>query len=373
MNVNLVKWIVAYIMALTFLVMMTRTVNASVEVKADYQVSTLVSGLSAPWAMVFLPDKSILVTERSGQLRHVRDGKVSEPISGVPDVYFRGQGGLLDIRLHPDYEQNGWLYLSYAHGNSKANALRLMRAKFQQGKLVDQQVLFTVTPAKDTPVHYAGRIAFLPDNTLLLTTGDGFDYRESAQRKDSLLGKIVRLNDDGSIPADNPFAKESGANPAIWSLGHRNPQGLVYDPVRKQVFSHEHGPKGGDEINIIEPGKNYGWPVITYGRDYSGASITPYTEYEGMEQPLVDWTPSIAPSSLVVYYGRMFPEFEGDLLATTLKSKELRHVKLKGTEVVAQASFLTELKQRLRHIEIDKEGAIYLLTDRGNLLRVSRG
>lgn len=166
---------------------------------------------------------------------------------------------------------------------------------------MDQQVLFTISPVKDTPVHYGGRIAFLPDTTLLLSSGDGFDYRESAQKGNRLLGKIIRLNDDGTIPDDNPFVAASKVQSAIWSLGHRNPQGLVYDAGRKQVFSNEHGPKGGDEINIIEPGKNYGWPVITYGRDYSGANITPYKKYPGMEQSFVDWTPSIAPSSLAVY------------------------------------------------------------------------
>ncbi|MET4695706.1 PQQ-dependent sugar dehydrogenase [Endozoicomonas lisbonensis] len=378
-----VKWILVYIMALVYLVMMSANASVSPVVPGlPYQVSTLASGLDAPWSMVFLPDqglvdnrlpeKSLLVTERSGQLRQIKAGQVSEPIKGVPDVFYRGQGGLLDIKLHPDYEQNGWLYLSYAHGSKDANALRLMRARLQGLTLIEQQVLFTVTPAKNTPVHYAGRIAFLPDKTLLLTTGDGFNFRESAQKKSSLLGKIVRLNDDGSIPDSNPFFTEEGAHPAIWSLGHRNPQGLVYDSRRQQVFSHEHGPKGGDEINIIEPGKNYGWPVITYGRDYSGATITPYKEYPGMEQPFVDWTPSIAPSSLLVYRGAMFPELEGDLLATTLKSRELRRVKMEGSQVTGQESLLTDLEQRLRHIEVDSEGAIYLLTDQGDLLKVTR-
>ena len=348
-------------------------VSASADTPSlKYRLVTVTDDLKSPWSMAFLPDQSILVTERTGQLRHIKEGLVSKPVKGVPEVFYRGQGGLLDIKLHPDYEQNGWLYLSYAHGKRSANALRLMRAKFKGDQLTEQQVLITITPNKDTPVHYAGRIAFLPDNTLLLTTGDGFDYREEAQKKNSQLGKILRLNDDGSIPQGNPFVSEPDSSPAIWTYGHRNPQGLVYDSERKLVISHEHGPKGGDEINIIEPGKNYGWPVITYGRDYSGAIISPFTQYEGMEQPFVDWTPSIAPSSMAVYYGEMFPELNGDLLVTTLKSRELRRVKMNGNSVSHQESLLTDLKQRLRHIEIDKSGVIYLLTDRGKLLRVEK-
>ncbi|KEQ13358.1 glucose dehydrogenase [Endozoicomonas montiporae] len=360
-------------MTLIYLVMMAATVRSSpVPSGSSYTLSTLVSELESPWSMAFLPDQSLLVTERSGQLRRISDGKVSEPVEGVPEVFFRGQGGLLDIKLHPDYEKNGWLYLSYAHGNRDANALRLMRAKLQGLKLVEQQVLFTVTPAKNTPVHYGGRILFLPDQTLLLSTGDGYNFRESSQKKNSLIGKIVRLNDDGSIPEDNPFVGEKGTHSAIWSLGHRNPQGLFYDSRRKQVISHEHGPKGGDEINIIEPGKNYGWPVITYGRDYTGATITPYKEYPGMEQPFVDWTPSIAPSSLVVYYGAMFPELKGDLLATTLVSREVRRVRMDGNNVSGQESLISTPEQRLRHIEVDRKGAIYLLTDQGDLLKVTK-
>ena len=218
--------------------------------------SRLTTELDTPWSLVELPSGDILVTERGGQLQHLRNGKLTT-ISGTPEVYYAGQGGLLDIKLHPNYEHNGWLYLSYAAGDKKQNALRLMRAKLQNNTLVNQQELFTAEPYKDTPVHYAGRISFLPDNTLLLNIGDGFDYRESAQKKDSLLGKIVRLTDEGNIPEDNPFISEQKTHKAIYSLGHRNPQGLVYDKKRKLIFSNEHGPAGGDEINIIRAGHNY--------------------------------------------------------------------------------------------------------------------
>ncbi|WP_329601989.1 PQQ-dependent sugar dehydrogenase [Sansalvadorimonas verongulae] len=334
-------------------------------------MTEVVRGLDSPWSLAELPDGQILVTERSGALKRVHNGQVQN-IEGVPAVYFAGQGGLLDIKLHPQYPENGWVYLSYAYGNRSENALRVMRGKIKNNTLVEQQILFTAAPFKDTPVHYAGRIAFMPDNTFLLSIGDGFDYRESAQKKDSLLGKIIRLNDDGSIPSDNPYIADSGTRGELFSIGHRNPQGLIYDKKRDLVFSNEHGPAGGDEINIIKPGKNYGWPVITYGRDYSGASITPFTEYPGMEQPLVDWTPSIAPSSMVIYYGDMFPEFDGDLLSTTLKTREVRWVQMQGRKPGKQTSLLNNLDERLRHIEIAKDGSLYLLTDSGKLLNISR-
>ncbi len=337
----------------------------------ELRVSTLISGLQSPWSMVELPSGELLVTERSGQLKLINED-ITQSISGTPDVYFAGQGGLLDIKLHPNYKENGWVYLSYAFGTRDKNTLKLMRAKIKNNKLVERQPLFTAQPFKDTPVHYGGRMSFMSDNTLLVTIGDGFDYRESAQKKDSLLGKIVRLNDDGRIPGDNPFSSDKNANKAIFSLGHRNPQGLVYDSKRQVVFSNEHGPAGGDEINTIQAGKNYGWPVITYGRDYSGAQITPFREYPGMEQPLVDWTPSIAPSSMTVYYGEMFPEFQGDLLNTTLKTRELRWVDMDKTQPVREVSLLNHLNERLRHVEVAKDGSLFLLTDSGQVLRIDR-
>ena len=358
----------------SFLVLMALILLSMPAVKAnqpEFKVVEIATGLNSPWSLAELPDGLLLVTERSGALKRIHNGQVQN-IEGVPAVYFAGQGGLLDIKLHPQFAQNGWVYLSYAHGSGSDNALRLMRAKVRNNTLVDQQVLFTASPSKDTPVHYAGRIAFLPDDTLLLSVGDGFDYRESAQKKDSHLGKIIRLNDDGSVPADNPYRSETNVLEELFSIGHRNPQGLVYDKERKLIYSNEHGPAGGDEINIIKPGKNYGWPVITYGRDYSGASITPFTEYQGMEQPFVNWTPSIAPSSMVVYYGDMFPELHGDLLNTTLKNRELRWVKMSGQKPGEETSLLKNLDERMRHIEIAKDGSLYLLTDSGKVLNIRR-
>jgi glucose/arabinose dehydrogenase len=339
---------------------------------SNYKITEIASGLSSPWSMVQLNKNTYLVSERTGSLRLISKGNVSEPIKNVPSVFARSQGGLMDLVLHPNFEQNQWIYITYAFGKREQNALRLIRAKLQANQLVDQQELLTIAPWKDTPVHYGARLTFLKDNSLLLTSGDGFDYRESAQKPDSLLGKIIRLADDGSIPADNPFVKDPAVRSEIWSFGHRNPQGIAYDAKRDKVYSNEHGPKGGDEINLIEKGKNYGWPVITQGVDYSGALITPFKEYRGMEQPLVDWTPSIAPSSLVVYYGLMFPELNGNLLSTTLKSKELRRVKLVNSAIQLQQSLFTEINARLRHVMVNKQGAIMLLTDDGRVLEVSR-
>ncbi len=338
----------------------------------NYQVKQIASGLQSPWSIVQLNSDQFLVAEKVAQLRIISNGTVSEPVQGLPDIFVRSQGGLMDLVLHPQYQNNQWIYFSYAHGQREKNALRVMRAKLKDNQLTEKQILLTVSPWKDTPVHYGARMAFLPDNSLLITSGDGFDYRESAQKKDSLLGKIMRINDDGSIPSDNPFVNEKDVKPEIWSLGHRNPQGIVYDSQRQKVFSNEHGPKGGDEINLIEKGKNYGWPIVTNGVDYSGALISPFKEYKGMQQPMVDWTPSIAPSALTVYYADMFPELKGDLLSTTLKSKELRRVKLNGTSVAFQQSLLTELDARLRDVMIDQQGAIILLTDDGRVLRVTR-
>ncbi|MFT5938176.1 MAG: glucose/arabinose dehydrogenase, partial [Paraglaciecola sp.] len=351
-----------------------------IRVFPPYTIETLATGLDYPWSLAFLPDGDVLVTERVGHLRRVHNGQVSPPISGLPeDIYVFSQGGLLDVALHPDYRENQWLYLSYASGTDKHNALKLMRAKLQNGALTQQQLLFTLSPDKDTPVHFGGRMTFLPDNTLLLTTGDGFDYREHAQRFDSQMGKIIRLADDGQAPTDNPFFNlaDTAKTPKeltqyIFTLGHRNSQAILYDPVTEMIFAHEHGPQGGDEVNIIRPGGNYGWPVITQGIDYSGARISPFTAYPDMLQPLVDWTPSIAPSGMAMHEGGMFGAIKGDLLVSSLKFKQVYWLQMQGKQVVGQGELFAEIGQRLRDIRVHKDGSIYLLTDspRGSLLRI---
>jgi len=341
----------------------------------SYTIETIAKGLDYPWALAFLPDGDLLVTERTGQIRIVSQNTVSEPLVGLPkDIYVQGQGGLLDVVLHPNYHINGWLYLSYTVGSDDKNALQVMRAKLSENQLIQQQIMFTVSPFKDTPVHFAGRMTFLPDNSLLITSGDGFDYREDAQRLNNLLGKVIRINDDGSIPANNPFLSEDvdSLSNYVFTYGHRNAQAILYDPSRGVIFSNEHGPDGGDELNIIQAGVNYGWPVITFGNDYIGGRISPFTDYPNMQQPLIDWTPSIAPSGMAVHSGELFKALNGDLLISVLKFKEVRWVQMDGINVVGQVSLFKELGQRIRDVRVHPDGSIYVLTDsaQGKVLRV---
>jgi glucose/arabinose dehydrogenase len=341
----------------------------------SYTIETIAKGLDYPWALAFLPDGDLLVTERTGQIRIVSQNTVSEPLVGLPkDIYVQGQGGLLDVVLHPNYYTNRWLYLSYTVGSDDKNALQVMRAKLSGNQLIQQQIMFTVSPFKDTPVHFAGRMTFLPDNSLLITSGDGFDYREDAQRLNNLLGKVIRINDDGSIPANNPFLSEDvdSLSNYVFTYGHRNAQAILYDPSRGVIFSNEHGPDGGDELNIIQAGVNYGWPVITFGNDYIGGRISPFTDYPNMQQPLIDWTPSIAPSGMAVHSGELFKALNGDLLISVLKFKEVRWVQMDGINVVGQVSLFKELGQRIRDVRVHPDGSIYVLTDsaQGKVLRV---
>ncbi|MEM9056051.1 MAG: PQQ-dependent sugar dehydrogenase [Pseudomonadota bacterium] len=344
--------------------------SGSVAAQAPYRLSEVVGGLSYPWCVAFLPDGGYLVTERPGTLKRV-DAGAARGIAGVPQVYAKSQGGLFDVLLDPDFASNLRVYLSYAHGTPDANALRIARATLGPEALTDVEVIFEAAPSKDTPVHYGGRLAFLPDGTLIATTGDGFDYREAAQRLDNLLGKTVRLNQDGSIPANNPFVGRAGARAEIWTWGHRNAQGLVVDAATGTVYQHEHGPRGGDELNVLKAGDNYGWPVITWGIDYSGARISPFTERAGMRQPLTQWTPSIAPAGLTQYRGDAFPAWQGDLFVAALVERSVRRVRLRDGAVLEQELLFTELDERLRDVRTGPDGCLYLLTDSadGRLLK----
>jgi len=338
-----------------------------------YQIDTIVSGLQQPWSMAFLSQNEILITERGGALRRVQNGSlIDAAIDGVPEVYFAGQGGLLDVIADKDFASNQRIYLSLAHGDRNGNATRLIGATLKDNTLVDIEVIFTASPLKKTPQHYAGRIAQMQDGSLLLTVGDGFNYREQAQKLDNHIGKIVRVMPDGTVPNDNPWVGNSSALPEIWSYGHRNMQALAIAPDGT-VYEHEHGPKGGDEINLIKPGLNYGWPVITYGVDYNGASISPYTEYPGMQQPLVNWTPSIAPAGMVYYTGSQFPSWQGSLLAVSLAERSVRKIDVSNGKVNSDERIFPELKERMREIVTGPDGALYILTDGSNakLLRIS--
>ncbi len=334
-------------------------------VTAGYKVVEIAKGLDHPWSLAFLPDGAILVTEREGRLRIIRNGQLDpKPIAGVPPVHTGSQAGLFDIVLHPKFAENQVVYLTYAHGSNSANATRVARARFDGAALLDLKVIFEAKPSKDTNNHYGARMAFLDDKSFALTIGDGFEYRERAQDRTSHLGKIVRLNDDGSLPSDNPFAGDAKAAPGLLSLGHRNQQGLAFDAVSGRLYETEHGPRGGDELNIIEPGKNYGWPLITYGMDYSGAYVSPYTQKPGLEQPLVQWTPSIAPSGTTVYRGDKFPAWDGDVFVGALAFQHLRRVDLDDRgNVLGEQQLLTELKERIRDVRTSPDGYLYVTTD----------
>jgi len=330
---------------------------------ADYGIKAVAKGLEYPWSLAFLPNGEMLVTERAGRLRMIRNGELIEySVNGVPDVYVRGQGGLFDVLVDPDFHTNERIYLSFASGNRSSNALRVISARLEGATLYDVRTILTVTPDKNTPQHYGGRMAMMADGTLLVTSGEGFDFREQAQALDSLLGKILRINTDGSVPDDNPFVGRSDARPEIYAYGVRNPQGIVI-AAGGNVWEHEHGPRGGDELNLLRPGLNYGWPAITYGMDYSGAYVSPYTSAEGMEQPVVDWTPSIAPAGMTEYQGAAFPEWQGNLFVAALKEKSIRRLTLAGDKVIGQEKVFTEIDARFRDVRTGPDGFIYLLTD----------
>jgi aldose sugar dehydrogenase len=339
-----------------------------------YRVEVVNDALEHPWSLAFLPDGRMLVTERPGRLRIISaDGTMSEPVSGLPPVFASGQSGLLEVLLAQDYEASGLIYLSFVHGDSDANATRIVSARLDGEQLVDVTPIFTASPLKSGDAHAGGRMAWLDDGTLVMGLGDGFYFREAAQKLDTHHAKIIRINADGSVPADNPFVGQEGVLPEIYSYGHRHVQALVTDRERGLLYSHEHGPRGGDELNIIWPGLNYGWPVITYGRDYSRAAISPFTEQAGMEQPLLHWTPSIAPAGMTLYDGALFPQWQGDLFVAALAEESVRRVSIgPDGQPEAQEMLFTELDQRMRDVRTGPDGALYLLTDEedGQLLRV---
>jgi glucose/arabinose dehydrogenase len=344
-------------------------------VDTGYKVTEIAKGLNHPYALAFLPDGSMLVTERAGRLRIIKSGQLQpQPIPGVPPVHLGSQAGLFDVVLHPKFAENNVLYLTYAAGTNAANSTRVARARFDGTALQDVKVIFQATPDKDTNNHYGGRMAFLGDGTFALTIGDGFEYREQAQNLNSDLGKIVRLNDDGSVPQDNPFMGAIGvANYEVLTSGHRNQQGLAYDAVTNRLYETEHGAFGGDELNIIDAGRNYGWPIITYGLDYTGAYVSPFKEFQGMMQPVTQWTPSIAPSGLAIYRGDKFPGWNGDAFVGALAHKHLRRVDLDDQgRAVGEQRLLTKLDKRIRDVRVSPDGYIYVTTDEdaGSVLKI---
>ena len=349
-------------------------VPSDVPTIANYEVEVLAEDFNQPWGLSFLPSGAMLVAERSGSIQLVsNDGSSRVALEGVPEAFVKSQAGFFEALPHPDFANNQWIYLSYAWGTNDENGLRISRAKLVGTTLTDLEVLFTVSPLKSGGAHYGGRMTFLPDGSLVFGTGEGYNYREHSQQLDSLMGKIIRLNADGSIPSDNPFVGREDARAEIWSYGHRNPQGIVFDTEANVLYVHEHGPKGGDEINVIEAALNYGWPAITYGTEYSGAQITPYTELEGMVQPMFYYVPSIAPAGFAQLKDSQFSAWDGDFLIAALAGKEVRHVDMENGQVVAQHRLLTEREERFRDVRQGPDGAIYVLSDssEGSLLRLT--
>ena len=340
--------------------------------QTPYTVEVVSEGLDFPWSLAFLPDGEMLVAQRGGDLRLIRNGQLQpEPIAGGPTVFAKSQGGLMDIALSPEFGTDRTIFISYADGNDQNNATAVYRAVLKDGSLTEGKTIFRADPGKDTPVHYGARMAFASDGTLLLAIGDGFDYREQAQVNSNYLGTIVRIDRDGKPAADNPELGPD-ALPAIYSSGHRNPQGIVFDWQTGRIWAHEHGPRGGDEINLIKPGSNYGWPIVTAGVDYSGAQISPFDGHLNYAAPLKEWVPSIAPAGLAIYRAAAFKDWDGDLLIAALKSKDLRRIQLQGEQVVAETSLLKELEARIRDVRVGPDGFVYVLTDskEGKLIRI---
>jgi glucose/arabinose dehydrogenase len=340
----------------------------------DLKIETVVGGLSHPWALAFLPDGGMLVTERPGRMRVATpDGKLSAPLQGVPKVAASGQGGLHDVVLDRDFAQNRTIYFCFAEPAGGGARTAMARATLGDGKLDVVKVIFHQEGPLSSGNHFGCRIAQSADNNLFLTMGDHFTYRDEAQNLGNHLGKIVRIKPDGSVPDDNPFVGRKDAKPEIWSYGHRNSQGAAIHPTSGKLWEHEHGPRGGDEVNIIEKGKNYGWPVIGYGIDYSGAKIHEATSKPGMYQPVKYWVPSIAPSGMAFYTAELFPAWKGSLFVGALAGQMLVRLTLDGEKVTGEERLLQGLRERIRDVRVGPDGGIYLLTDNnaGRILRIS--
>jgi glucose/arabinose dehydrogenase len=340
------------------------------------EVQTVATGLVHPWALAFLPDGKMLVTERPGRMRIVTpEGQLSPPLKGVPDVWASGQGGLLDVVTDKSFAQNRTIYFCFAERTGGGGRTAVARAKLNDGggRLDEVKIIFRQDGPLSSGNHYGCRIAQANDGNLFVTLGEHFTYRNEAQNLGNHLGKLIRITPDGTAPADNPFAGRDGAKPEIWSYGHRNEQGLAINPATGDLWEIEHGPRGGDEVNIIGKGKNYGWPVIGYGIDYSGATIHETAAKDGMEQPVKYWVPSIAPSGMTFYNGKLFPKWNGSLFTGALAGKMLVRLQLNGNSVTGEERLLQNLYERIRDVRQGPDGALWLLTDNsaGRILRVS--
>jgi glucose/arabinose dehydrogenase len=340
----------------------------------DLKVETVVGGLVNPWALAFLPDGRMLVTERPGRMRIATpDGKLTPPLGGVPKVFASGQGGLHDVVPDRDFAQNRTIYFCFAEPESGGARTTMARATLGDDRLNDVKPIFRQDGPLSSGHHFGCRIAQTADNNLFLTLGDHFKDRDEAQKLGNHIGKIVRVAPDGSVPKDNPFGGRKDAKPEIWSFGHRNSQGAAIHPQSGKLWMHEHGARGGDEINIPQAGKNYGWPVISHGVNYDGSAVgSGKSAQAGLEQPAKHWTPSIAPSGMAFYTGELFPAWKGSLLVGALKDQMLVRLSLDGEKVTGEERLLQNLRERIRDVRAGPDGAIYLATDHsaGRVLKV---
>ena len=335
--------------------------------KDAFTVDTLYTKLRNPWGMTWLPDGRALVTERSGEILVFKDDKFTgQKLEGLPPVYVKGQGGMMDIQLHPRYRENGWIYIAYAKPGTGGGSTTIIRAKLNGNKLQNLEEIYQTKPLSASGAHFGCRIIFDKDGYLYFSIGERGD-KPNAQNLSNDLGKIHRLHDDGRIPKDNPFVGKAGAKESIWSYGHRNPQGLVYDAQNNRIWSHEHGPKGGDELNLIQKGKNYGWPVVTYGVDYSGEIISKYQEKEGIQKPVHYWVPSIGPCGMTLVTSDRYPGWKGTLLIGALALTHVSHVKLNGTQFAGEEKLLQNIG-RVRNVAQSPDGYIYVLTEGNGLM-----
>ncbi len=335
---------------------------------------TVAGGLANPWGLAFLPDGRMLVTEKPGRMRiATRDGKLSQPLGGVPKVAASGQGGLLDVAIDRNFEQNQTIYFCYADPVDGGAQTAMARARLDGDKLTEVKRIFRQEGQPSGGRHFGCRIVQAADGNLFLTTGDHGSYPKEAQNLGNHIGKVIRIAPDGSVPRDNPFVGKSGARPEIWSYGHRNAQGAARHPQTGKLWLNEHGPRGGDEINIPEKGKNYGWPVIGFGVDYSGAKIHEGTSKPGMEQPIKQWTPVIAPSGMAFYDADLFPKWKGSVFIGGLGARALVRLSLDGEKVTGEERILQDLRERIRDVRVGPDGALYLLTDNssGRIVRVA--
>lgn len=352
---------------------------AAIQTRAPYKtanvafdVRTVASGLEHPWSVAFLPDGAMLVTERPGRMRIVtKDGALSPPVSGVPPVLVEGQGGLLDVTLGPSFATDGTVYFAFAEPREKGNGTAVARARLiREGapRLEGVQVIWRVTPTLDSDKHFGCRLVFARDGMLLVTTGERsiLEGRRQAQKLDSAFGKVIRLKPDGSVPDDNPFVARPDALKEIFSIGHRNMQAAALHPKTGELWIVDHGPRGGDEINLVRAGRDYGWPTITYGLEYNGGKVGDgITSKEGMEQPLYYWDPSIAPSGMAFYEAERFPAWKGSLFVGALAGKHLARLTLDGEKVTGEERLLVD-RARIRDVRVGPDGAIYVLTDEAN-------